>query len=589
MKIKSLRIRNFKVFKDETIHFEDFCTLIGKNNAGKSTILKAIRMIIDQDSPSIDEWNDASAESVIFEIAFANITDHERQTPGIAGLVFNNEIQIRYTATKDQADKISRAYLAYSIEEIIDGFSTTYSQCNQTIKDIATSIGVDGQKWRTVSHRERVKQEIRSTRPELITHGEPGWSDDSISIDAALKQGLPSIIYIPALKDPQEETKKTQKKNLFSDLISNRILPSLIDATEYANVNSGLDSFKEKFNAANYPSVSSANESINQIMRDFLELNVKLNLGKFDLDDFISKSATIRFDDGISTTIDNQGHGAQRAYLYSLTRMSGELNANPDRSFILLYEEPELFVHPHLLRNLRNSLKQLSHKENWQIVCTTHSPFLIDIADNPKSMAIIRRNSASSSTIHQIEDDPFVGDQSAERDQLRATLDFHPSVCEAFFADNVILVEGDTEIAVISQLLGLDEINGIDLSRMKRNSYVSCGGKWTIIPIARLLKLFDCNVKAIHDLDKKGRTPSELLNLPGFHPYNANKKISEIIGAGNICISVDTFENLIFDIGEEFEEKNKPYQAWKKIQSLISDGTIAARQELLEFIRFASA
>src|SRR5262245_12156597 len=42
MRIKSVRIKHFRVFHDETIHFDSYTCLVGPNGAGKSTVLAAL-------------------------------------------------------------------------------------------------------------------------------------------------------------------------------------------------------------------------------------------------------------------------------------------------------------------------------------------------------------------------------------------------------------------------------------------------------------------------------------------------------------------------------------------------------------------
>jgi hypothetical protein len=43
--LKSLRLRNFRCFEDHTIPLKRMSVLIGRNNAGKSTVVEALRLI----------------------------------------------------------------------------------------------------------------------------------------------------------------------------------------------------------------------------------------------------------------------------------------------------------------------------------------------------------------------------------------------------------------------------------------------------------------------------------------------------------------------------------------------------------------
>ena len=44
MKIASVRIENFRSFKDETVPLNDYACLVGPNGSGKSTVLTALNV-----------------------------------------------------------------------------------------------------------------------------------------------------------------------------------------------------------------------------------------------------------------------------------------------------------------------------------------------------------------------------------------------------------------------------------------------------------------------------------------------------------------------------------------------------------------
>ena len=58
MKLVELRLRNFRCFRDETsISFDDLTVLVGRNDAGKSTIMDALDIFFNDGCP---DKNDAS-------------------------------------------------------------------------------------------------------------------------------------------------------------------------------------------------------------------------------------------------------------------------------------------------------------------------------------------------------------------------------------------------------------------------------------------------------------------------------------------------------------------------------------------------
>ena len=56
MKLKEVRIRNFRCYKDEvSITFDDLTALVGRNDAGKSTIMDALDIFLNDGSPDKDD------------------------------------------------------------------------------------------------------------------------------------------------------------------------------------------------------------------------------------------------------------------------------------------------------------------------------------------------------------------------------------------------------------------------------------------------------------------------------------------------------------------------------------------------------
>ncbi|HEX7764281.1 MAG TPA: AAA family ATPase, partial [Cellvibrio sp.] len=67
MKLRKLSIKNFRGIGSAEIDMEDFTTLVGPNNIGKSTILHAIHLVLDNKKPQLGDWPGQKASSNLME------------------------------------------------------------------------------------------------------------------------------------------------------------------------------------------------------------------------------------------------------------------------------------------------------------------------------------------------------------------------------------------------------------------------------------------------------------------------------------------------------------------------------------------
>lgn len=585
MRFKSIRVQNFRCLGDCSFNLRDFTSLIGPNNSGKSCLLRAIEIFLNQTKPELEEWRKGHEhEDIIIEGCFEEIQDWERDTPGIAGIIQNNEIRLRLTASRSESGNseanISTRYEAFIRQEIITGWSDKWGELDSPIKELAQANGITGQGWKNVANKERVKQLLREQNPELITAGDEGWTSENISINSALKQAVPQAVLVQAVRDATDDAKPASKTP-FGLLMGKLVLPAIQQSKEYEEFLGAVKALDARIRGKGVDkleTVKKLEEEIYTRMSSIIESRAVVTLDPPDTNKFIGSSATIRIDDGAETPIHLQGHGVQRSLIFALIEVLARQNAIVEstqdkpkqRATVLLFEEPELYIHPHLMRRLKKALQEIAASSNWQVIISTHSPFLVDVAEDPLSLIILRRKSANECPeITQLLTDPFIDSEPAQHDKkaLRAALDFHPTVTEAFFAQRAVLVEGDTEVAVLRHENRLLPLAGIDVSKSDNTTIVSCGGKWTIPAMAKLLTKFGVPFRVIHDRDRHGKSEAELGTLPAIHPYRANARIEEIAGKGNVLVVDDTFEH-IFDDLEEVPTSAKPYKAWCKVQEI---------------------
>lgn len=177
------------------------------------------------------------------------------------------------------------------------------------------------------------------------------------------------------------------------------------------------------------------------------------------------------------TRVDRQGHGFQRALLIAALKLLAEHGAASGNHGVicLAIEEPELFQHPVQARAFAAVLRRLAEDSGQQVQVTyaTHSPWFIE----PTHFDQIRRISRSapdsagqrfvtvaSVTLQDVIDNlaGFVKEETVRKRMDDVCLARLP---EALFSEAVVLVEGDTDRAVIegcgehdNQLLSVDGI-----------------------------------------------------------------------------------------------------------------------------------
>jgi predicted ATPase len=119
-------------------------------------------------------------------------------------------------------------------------------------------------------------------------------------------------------------------------------------------------------------------EKINGNKNYELKANFKEDLKKeVILQAIIEKIISKEF--GENRNIEDLGQGIQRLIVVSILKAYKDLlknkNLNLNKQFLILFEEPEIFLHPKLKRKLNSVLEEISNEENYQIIITTHDPY----------------------------------------------------------------------------------------------------------------------------------------------------------------------------------------------------------------------
>jgi predicted ATP-dependent endonuclease of OLD family len=215
------------------------------------------------------------------------------------------------------------------------------------------------------------------------------------------------------------------------------------------------------------------------------------------------------------------GHGLQRHLIYTLIRIAANYTAAKPESKkkefspkmeLLLFEEPEAFLHPPQQEVLDTSLRQLSSQPGRQVIAASHSPlFVSSNTDNLSDLVRIRRVGGKTEVAQiseeQLEkifkDNQVLADilgQNASDPELEAVRHFlwlNPARSSLFFANAVLLVEGLSEQVLINYLLKTGKLESVS----RGVAVVETDGKYNIHRFMNLLGEFRIDHAVLHDMD----------------------------------------------------------------------------------------
>ena len=247
-----------------------------------------------------------------------------------------------------------------------------------------------------------------------------------------------------------------------------------------------------------------------------------------------------------------------RNLLFEFLKIISQISINKKQSIlkdaVILFEDPELYLHPQKSRELYDCFIKLS-KLGTKIYLKTYSSSFLGLKQY-KSICVIKKIK-NNVRIVQVKDNIFKGDIIKA---FNMNYWINPDRSELFFAKKVILVEGQTDKIIISFLGKLLKIFKYDYS------IIECGSKSTIPQFIMLLNLFKIPYVVVYDKDNHNwRTEEEI-----FNSNKKNKMIKSLVKeALGFCIECENdIEEEIYDRkNERTSYKNKPFNALKYVSN----------------------
>lgn len=581
MRLIKFKVNNFRAISGgldcNEINFDGSNTIFifGQNNVGKSTFLAAYDFVFSDKTPAPDDF-------------------YKRE--------YANPIEFELELGVDDRDL---AYIQEKQERKVASFRT-YLSANSTIRikrmfDCAMAAD---------------KPKPGKAKDSTWNPATNNWDESafgSIGLIQVFQHLMPTPILIKAMPTEQEV------ENVVNEILASKARMKLgeDEFAELAAAQTKVKELQEKM--YNPESIDTYKEEVNKHFQQLFP-DTKIDIADSDkvkwTEDKFGKKFNVEFkkqnEDGTDDTAtpssySSIGHGAVRSAIFSLLLMRDIAEELPReggrKEYLILFEEPELFLYPRILKNLRELIYAVSDLDYpYQILCASHSPQMIDLSK--RNSTLIRMVKTGTGTqLYQIKDEDLKEAKGAPnieelKQAMYEVLRFNPHICESFYADEVLLVEGPTEEIVVRGILQ-------KLNPQKDLFIVNCGTVNNIPFYQKVYRKFAIKSHIICDTDGEVVAGLDVHGNPIFNAGIQNTiyqqhllncanipKIGGILRAHNT-----TFENAhqhvdvnpVFQYPSDYVESHgKPFNAnryWREVLEPNFDNELADSAPIISHIK----
>ena len=478
-KFSKLIIRGFRGIDELELEFRDGypSVLIGTNNAGKSTILNAIALALNgggyhQWSPSEADFHCSTDGTRVsdFLIQIHFCSDNEHGYPAVKGVAKPSLIRgIQVKGKKSKDGRLSHSRTLFDA----DGKTVT----------IEPRTSLTAQDKETFASHDIGFKKINARLDDIRDHMPEVWLFKPQNIEASLylwKTGpiakLSGFLAKRFLIDKWEVSR--EKGN------SSPMPETMHKAYEF------FQHALEEFPLWKDDMKPHLEEVIGRYVGTHAKVELRPNAQLFE--DWISQQLMISLatdPESVATPLRNMGDGWQSVVrLAALEALSKYPDLTKER-VVLLLEEPETHLHPHLRRKLRKVLASLAAK-GWTVVYATHSPELVSF-DSKQVITRLVRMAGKVSSANVVTD-------AVERDaKLQAKLD-ERGAHDFLFSTAAIFCEGPSDSFALK--LGFDS-TGLDYDA-RSVSVTQCGSCSAIPAFVAISKQLGIRWCALTDEDK---------------------------------------------------------------------------------------
>ena len=368
MRLNKVTLHNFRSFKHTSFNLMDYGLLVGENNVGKSTLIDALRIFYEEDKAKFSESRD-----------FPKFKTEDNES----------WIEIEYLTTDEEQNSLKEEYCS----------SDNILKVRKYLKSDDSDL-------------------VKSRQSNIYAYEDGELSKNLFYGAKNISQSkLGQVIYIPEISTTSETLKLSGPSPLRGMIyfVFNKVIKN---SEAYSNLNEAFETFNKNMQEEKSEGLS-MDKLINDINSelDQWDVNFGFEINPIDPKQIVKRLLSHYIEDqnldGERVNIETFGQGLQRHLIYKLIVLSSKYtekktgkNKEFDPDFtLILFEEPEAFLHPTQQEQINLSLREISEEKNQQVLATSHSPiFVSEDVKELNSIVRLTKSNAESST-HQLDKD----------------------------------------------------------------------------------------------------------------------------------------------------------------------------------------
>jgi putative ATP-dependent endonuclease of the OLD family len=495
MVIKSIHVKNFRSILDESLSCDCLTALVGRNGAGKSSFLRALELFYDPAAKvaAEDFYAEDIGPDIEIAVSFSELTPEETDFFGAyidggtltVARIFSlasGKKSGTYHGMRLQNPAFLSVRNAGGKREILSQYKELRAQ-PEYASLLSVTKGDDA--------LDAMTQWENANPGRCVRERDEGQFFGFTGVGQGYLGRFTRFIRIPAVRDASDDA--TEGKGSCVTEIMNLVVRSAL--TRRPEVTAFREETQTKYrdimDFSKLTELTSLQDQLSQTLKYYApDASVSLNWAELaDINVPMPEAEIKLLEDGYSSCVHQTGHGLQRAFILTMLQHlvaaretdralpeaadeAGNAPAQtPLPSLILAIEEPELYQHPCRQRHLASVLLQLATGaipgvvEKTQVIYSTHAPLFVGLdrfdqirllrktCDDPNTPKITKVARADLSKVANVlwNLDGQRGDKytaATLRPRLQAVMT--PWMNEGFFADLVVLVEGDGDRAALS-------------------------------------------------------------------------------------------------------------------------------------------